>query len=184
MNKKILSIISVVFICMLMLFGCGKDSKKEAFEADFMEFCDKVAEIDANIKAINPDDENAPTELLSSLDTLGDLFSKMSTMKFPQEYDYLVTLAEESGQFMNLAVENYHTAFESEVYDEESANVQLLLLAHIQIKSRPFLISFGIVRGYYLDIFRLSEYLILLRSFRRHQYNLYVHTSQYHKPYH
>ena len=123
MNKKILSIISVVFICMLMLFGCGKDSKKEAFEADFMEFCDKVAEIDANIKAINPDDENAPTELLSSLDTLGELFNKMSTMKFPQEYDYLVTLAEESGQFMNLAVENYHTAFESEVYDEESANL-------------------------------------------------------------
>ena len=123
MNKRFLSIVSIVLLCMLMLFGCGKSSGKEAFEADFMEFCDKVAEIDANIKAINPDDENAPAELLSSLDTLGELFTNMSSMKFPKEYDYLVTLAEESGQFMNLAVENYHAAFEAEVYDEESASL-------------------------------------------------------------
>lgn len=121
-NKSLLTFIAVL-ICSVLLTGCGKDSKKEAFEKDFMEFCDKVAEIDTNIKAINPDDENAPAELLSSLDTLGELFTNMSSMKFPKEYDYLVTLAEESGQFMNLAVENYHAAFEAEVYDEESASL-------------------------------------------------------------
>lgn len=121
-NKSLLTFIAVL-ICSVLLTSCGKDSKKEAFEKDFMEFCDKVAEIDTNIKAINPDDENAPAELLSSLDTLGELFTNMSSMKFPKEYDYLVTLAEESGQFMNLAVENYHAAFEAEVYDEESASL-------------------------------------------------------------
>jgi len=112
-------------VCCLsfLMVGCGKSSAKEKFEAYFMDFCDDVAEIDTEIKEIDPDAEEAPAKLLESLDKLNKLFEEMSTTTFPQEYDYLVTLAEEAGSYMNLAVENYHTAFESPVFDEESANL-------------------------------------------------------------
>lgn len=123
MKIKVIKLLSLIFITSLLLTGCGKDAKKAEFEKYFMDFCDQVTEIDGKIKAIDPNSETAPAELLANLDELNKLFGEMSSTKFPKDYDYLVTLAEESGSFMNLAVENYHAAFEAPVFDEESANI-------------------------------------------------------------
>lgn len=122
--KKNLFIFPVLILgMMLVLAGCGKSSKQSEYDKYFSEFCKNVASIDANIKAIDPNSENAPSELLAQLDVLNTQFSEMSQKALPDEYDYLTNLATESGEYMNLAVENYHTAFESVPFDSDSAEI-------------------------------------------------------------
>lgn len=120
MKRKIISLLLTISLVAVFTTGCG-NSKKEAFEKDFIEFTDKVAEINTNINSIDSTSESAPAELLAQLDELNKLFTDMAAMEFPAEYDYLYDLATESGQFMNEAVTNYHAAFEGEYYDSETA---------------------------------------------------------------
>lgn len=122
MKRKIISLLLTITLVAVFTTGCG-NSNKEAFEKDFVEFTDKVAEINTNINSIDSTSESAPAELLAQLDELNKLFTDMAAMDFPAEYDYLYDLATESGQFMNEAVTNYHAAFEGEYYDSETAEL-------------------------------------------------------------
>ena len=44
-------------------------------------------------------------------------------MKVPKQFSYIENLADEASENMTLAVENYHTAFESEFYDSNAADI-------------------------------------------------------------
>ena len=85
------------------------------------DFCTRISEIDTSINNINAEEEDASEELLTYLDDLDIVFQSFARLDFPEEFDYLENLAEESSEYMTEAVKNYHSAYGGDKYDEATA---------------------------------------------------------------
>lgn len=114
MKKLILFTLICVLLC-----GCGQTTTVNTkFENEINTFCTNVSDIDAaineisNITADEAGLEAATTELLGYLDMLDDEFKKLANIDFPEEYDYLETIADQASDYMTEAVKSYHTAYE------------------------------------------------------------------------
>lgn len=105
----------------IMLIACGEDPELIRFRQSMDEFCTMVSVIDANINSIDPESENATTELLSYLDDLDLVFQSFAKLDFPEEFYYLEDLAAESSEYMTEAVKSYHEAFSNGSYNEYTA---------------------------------------------------------------
>lgn len=121
--KRKNTLLLTTLLCVSLMSGCAADKELSVFKTSFEEFCEDVAEIDSAINNIDPDSDNAPTELLSYLDQLEVEFQELAALTIPEEFAYMENLADEASENMGHAVENYHTAFESEIYDEYAANI-------------------------------------------------------------
>ena len=119
--KKKVRMLFAAMLASVMLTACGEDPELTKFRQSMDEFCTKVSEIDSSINSIDPLAENATTELLSYLDELDLVFQSFATLDFPEEFDYLEVLADESSQYMTEAVANYHEAFSNGSYNEYTA---------------------------------------------------------------
>ena len=110
----------VLFTLMcILLCGCGQSpAVNTKFETDINTFCTNVSDIDLAINQITNQTvdekglETATAELLSYLDLLNDEFKKLASIDFPEEYDYLETVADEASDYMSEAVKSYHTTYE------------------------------------------------------------------------
>ena len=122
MKRKNILLLTAL-LCAFLLTGCAGDKELSVFKTSFEEFCTDVAEIDSAINNINPDSEDAPAELLSYLDQLEVEFQELAALTIPEEFAYMENLADEASENMGHAVENYHAAFESGIYDEYAANI-------------------------------------------------------------
>lgn len=101
--------------------ACGEDPELARFRKSMDEFCTKISEIDSSINQIDAQSDNATTELLACLDDLDRTFQHFAQLDFPQEFDYLESLADESSEYMTEAVKSYHNAYGSNAYDESTA---------------------------------------------------------------
>ncbi len=116
MKKQIvLSVASVLL--MTLLTGCGQDAELTAFKREMDDFCTRISEIDTSINNIDAASENATTKLLEYLGELDIEFQEFAELEFPEDFDYLEDLADESSQYMTQAVASYHDAYENG-YDE------------------------------------------------------------------
>lgn len=104
-----------------MLTACGEDPLLAQFRKDMDAFCTKISEIDTAINSIDADADNATSELLVCLDDLDIVFQAFARLDFPEEFDYLESLADESSEFMTEAVKNYHDAYSNNSYNESIA---------------------------------------------------------------
>lgn len=120
MKKKILSAFAS-FLAIASLTACGTDPEITQFKREMDEFCASVAEINNSINNINAEADNAAALALGYLDKLDKNFQDFAELDFPEEYDYLESLADEAGEYMKAAVESYHIAYADEGYDEEAA---------------------------------------------------------------
>ena len=110
LKRKILILMTSLLIS-ISLTACGEeDPVMKQFKKDINQFCDQISKIDTEINSINADSEDAPDELLEQLDQLDTLFQTFGEMDFPEEFDYLEEIADESSSYMTTAVENYHKA--------------------------------------------------------------------------
>lgn len=116
-------LLAAIILSASFLAGCGEDPELTMFRNSFEEFCTDVAEIDSSINNIDANAETAPTELLGHLDQLEVEFQELAALDVPEEFEYLTDLADEASENMSLAVENYHTAFESEIHDAYAADI-------------------------------------------------------------
>ena len=105
----------------IMLTACGEDPLLAQFRKDMDAFCTKISEIDTAINSIDADADNAASELLACLDDLDIVFQAFARLDFPEEFDYLESLADESSEFMTEAVKNYHDAYSNNSYNESIA---------------------------------------------------------------
>ncbi len=122
MNKtKRLQKICIAILTALLLTACGEDSELIQFQNSMDEFCTKISEIDTGINNIDAQSENAVDELLNYLDDLDIVFRAFARLDFPEEFDYLEPLADESSQYMSEAVANYHEAYSNHSYQESTA---------------------------------------------------------------
>ena len=120
MKKKVRMLFAAV-LALIMLTACGEDPELTRFRQSMDEFCTMVSVIDANINSIDAESENATAELLSYLDDLDRVFQSFAQLDFPEEFDYLENLADESSECMTEAVKSYHEAFSNGSYNEYTA---------------------------------------------------------------
>lgn len=119
-KNRVYIFLSALFVS-VMLTACGEDPELAQFKNSMDEFCTKISEIDASINAIDAQSENATTELLGYLDELDLAFQAFAKLDFPDEFDYLEGLADESSQYMTEAVKSYHEAYGNGTYDAGTA---------------------------------------------------------------
>lgn len=110
-----------IILTALLLTACGKDPELARFKKDIDGFCTKISEIDTAINSIDATADNASSELLNCLDDLDIVFQSFARLDFPEEFDYLESLADESSQFMTEAVKNFHAAYSNDSYNEATA---------------------------------------------------------------
>ena len=112
-------VILVIAVCGLT--GCGKGGSKELeeYKASMTEFYDKLASLDTSINNIDPDSENAKVELLGYLDEMNAAYKDMSALTIPDEFSGISDIAVEAADYMQMANETYHLAYDGE-FDEES----------------------------------------------------------------
>ncbi len=111
--KKITCFVAGCTLSVLLLSGCGNDSVLATFKEQIDSFCDEISELDSAMNEIDGVADNAKTELLGYLDQLNEKFDKFKDMDFPEDFDYLESLADEAEQYMEEAVTYYH-----KLYDE------------------------------------------------------------------
>lgn len=109
------------FLTAITLTACGKDPVLAQFRKDMDSFCTKISEIDNAINSIDASADNAASDLLDCLDELDLVFQAFAKLDFPEEFDYLESLADESSQFMTEAVKNYHSVYGSGSYNDSVA---------------------------------------------------------------
>lgn len=102
--------------------GCGSDKELDEFKIAIDDFCNKVVEIDASMNGIDPTVETASQELLENLDLLNVTFQDLAGLKVPKEFSYIEDLADQASEYMGMAVEHYHMAYET-VYDAATADI-------------------------------------------------------------
>ena len=115
-----LKIAFAAFLTVIVLTSCG-DSELTVFRKNMDAFCTRISEIDSSINGIDAESEAATEELLAYLDDLDLVFQSFAKMDFPEEFDYLENLADESSEYMSQAVKSYHDAFSMDSFDNNTA---------------------------------------------------------------
>lgn len=119
MKNKIYKLFAAL-LSALLLTACGEDPELAQFKNSIDEFCTGISEIDDSINSIDALSDDAVSELLTDLDELNSLFQTFAQLDFPEEFDYLEDLADESSEYMAEAVKSYHEAYDG-TYDENMA---------------------------------------------------------------
>lgn len=114
-------IIFSILLAGAIFTGCGQDSELAQFKTSMDAFCTRISEIDSSINSIDAQSDNASAELLGYLDELDLTFQSFAKLDFPDEFDYLEGLADESSQYMTEAVKSFHEAYANGTYNESTA---------------------------------------------------------------
>lgn len=120
MKNKVQILFALLFTS-VFLCGCGEDPALAQFQKNMDDFCTKISEIDTSINSIDAEAEGSAEELLTYLDDLDIVFQSFARLDFPEEFDYLENLADESSEYMSEAVKSYHDAFGFQSYNENTA---------------------------------------------------------------
>lgn len=120
MKHKILSLLAMS-LSVLFLASCGTDPEIMTFMQDLEDFCTAVSDLNESINHIDAEADNAAALALDYLDRLDDQFQDFAALDFPEEFDYLESLADEAGEYMKEAVESYHQAYANDDYDADTA---------------------------------------------------------------
>ncbi len=113
---------TVAFTMMAFIFcGCGKkaDMELSGYRDSMNEFYNKLTYYDASINGIDPDSEDAKVQLLGYLDEMKDAYKSMAALTIPEEFDSISDIAVEAADYMQMADECYHLAYDG-AFDEDN----------------------------------------------------------------
>lgn len=119
--KTKIKALSLGIIAMLSFTACGSDPEMAKFKTEMDNFCTSISEIDTAINNLDAESENATNELLLYLEDLDLHFQYFANLDFPEEFDYLESLADESSAYMTEAVKSYNAVYSGNTYDESTA---------------------------------------------------------------
>jgi hypothetical protein len=136
--KKFCTGVVYTTLCVSLCFasGCGKSAAEdglETYKASMTEFYDKLAYYDQSINGIDPNSENAKSQLLAYLDEMNESYKTMAELEIPEEFDGISEIAVEAADYMQMADEFYHLAYDG-VFDED--NEQLAAQYYQRANSR------------------------------------------------
>lgn len=123
LKNKLIGLILSTTMIVALLTGCGKEVNEiDEFGKEIDTFCSNISKIDNNINKINAESDDAVSKLLGYLDELDNDFRDFSNLDFPEEFDYLESLADEASEYMTTAVESYHEAYTDDSYNSSLAD--------------------------------------------------------------
>lgn len=120
-NKRIAAVCAALLSAFL-LTACTEDSELSAFRTEIDDFCTSISEMDTAINNIDATSEDAVEELLGYLDDLDAEFKDFAALDFPEEFDYLESVADEASEYMSEAAESYRSAYAGDGYSEATAD--------------------------------------------------------------
>lgn len=118
MGKKLL-LPAVCIMTAFMLTACGRKDELVKFRDEVDDFCYNISEIGTQIDNVDAESDGAVYEILDYLDQLDAEFQDFAELDFPEEFDYLESIADEAGEYMTVAAESFRDAYTNESYDEE-----------------------------------------------------------------
>jgi len=127
--KKVILITAALFGA-VSLSSCGNTTSEEekalaVFSTSIATFKDSIEEADEKINSLDASKQESVMELLEILDDL-DMefmeFAQLSKEQAPNQYESIPQLAEQASTDMTTAVSYYHTAYESEEFNQDYAD--------------------------------------------------------------
>ncbi|MBQ3795000.1 MAG: hypothetical protein II842_01735 [Butyrivibrio sp.] len=121
-NFKRLLISTVAAFCGIALCcGCGNklDEGLENYKESMTEFYNKLSYYDASMNGIDASSEDAKLQLLGYLDEMNDTYKTMAALTIPEEFDGISDIAVEAADYMQMANECYHLAYDG-AFDEDN----------------------------------------------------------------
>ena len=82
-------------------------------------FVSNVEKLSVSINAIDPQSDDAATDLLFYLDYMDQTFSQMADTKPPKGYESVSDISRSAATSMRNSVQLYHEVYEAETFDEE-----------------------------------------------------------------
>lgn len=123
---KIIKLLSAAMLSSVFLSGCGSSSKEEAalasFSSSVADFTDYIQDADEKINQLDINKTESADELLEILDGMDTKFAEFASIEMPAQYEGVKGLAKQASEEMSLAVSHYHTAYESEPFNENYAD--------------------------------------------------------------
>ncbi len=113
--------LTAILICSVFcLTGCGAKGDPELieFKNTMNTFFEDVAEIDAQLNALDPESEGAVEEMLVLLDELDAKCAALAEIEIPDEFYVMSEYPDNIHSNMSKAVENFHIAFSNDAYNE------------------------------------------------------------------
>lgn len=126
MSKKFLLTFSTLMISSILLCGCGQTAEEkelQEFASAMTSFTQNITTYNENINSIDPENNEAVTDFLNQLDQLNLEFETLSEIPIPDQYQSISDLASEASENMENAVSYYHTAFESNPFSTNDADI-------------------------------------------------------------
>ncbi len=114
-------ILCVVLLCGILITACGQDEELTAYQEDMNTFFEHIASYHEGMNAIDASAPDAKEQLLSYLDQLQAEFTWMAELTVPDAFSAVDSLADEADENMQQAVALYHSAYETDVFDEPTA---------------------------------------------------------------
>ena len=115
--------------------GCGKKDNEaiSKYKEEMTAFYDKLTYYNNAINEIDPNSESAKSDLLAILDEMNEAYKAMSELEIPQEFSGIADIATETADYMAMANEYYHYAYDNEF---DADNEQLAAQYYERANSR------------------------------------------------
>ncbi|WP_026652213.1 hypothetical protein [Butyrivibrio proteoclasticus] len=119
--KRFIGTLLVTTVMLFSLVGCGKKNSSQlaSYKESMAAFYDKLSYYDEAINAIDPNSDGAKAELLGYLDEMNAEYKAMAELTIPSEFAGISDIAVEAADYMSMADEYYHYAYDNE-FDESS----------------------------------------------------------------
>ena len=132
-NKVI--ILSVISLLIFSLCACSKNEELETYKADMETFFTEVSNCNEAMNRIDPNDDDAPAQLLAYIDKLNESFGVMAALEVPQDFQAVEALADEAYDNMTRAALSYHEAYDGEFNaDAEATASQYYERAFVRVQ--------------------------------------------------
>ena len=108
-----------LMLIFILITGCSNKKDVENYTANMTTFVSNVEKLSVSINAIDPQSDDAATDLLFYLDYMDQTFSQMADTKPPKGYESVSDISRSAATSMRNSVQLYHEVYEAETFDEE-----------------------------------------------------------------
>ena len=120
-NKRVNVCILTGILVSLSLLGCGRKADPEllSYKESMEQFYSGLSYYDGQINSIEPEVDGAKEDLLNILDQMNESYKTMAELEVPEEFSGIEDLPAEASEYMQMADEYYHLAYDGD-FDEDS----------------------------------------------------------------
>ena len=129
----------------ILLTGCSNQSSEEleSYKKSMTVFYDALSDYNEAINNIDPNAEDAKSQLLGYLDEMNETYKNMAAIEIPEEFSGISDIAVEAADYMDKANEFYHQAYDGD-FDSDS---EMLASQYYQRANDRVLIMLQVLHG-------------------------------------